>query len=188
MASFNRSRCVACYTRPVKQERNNNYLPYNYLPFLGEQRTATSLEWLQVVLFWTQPICTWRLHRKRLFSLNTHVRLLILIGPTPSPKAALVKEVTTVVTQFDMANKIIVIQLTVCTAWKSRLPTCHSRIIEVPSIVTDSTPHVVVTDLHSSFHLISTTNQSDRPLSTSCIHKLICTYISIARSPGDTSH
>lgn len=68
------------------------------LPFLSEQRTATSLEWLQVVLFWTQPIRTWRLHEKRLFSLDTQVRLLIHIGPVPSPKAALVKEVTAVVT------------------------------------------------------------------------------------------
>lgn len=119
--------------------------------------------------------------------MNTQVRLLIQMGPTPSPKAAFVKEVTTAVTMIQSVSlylqlyyqlltilrsqPIILInkinQLTSLTTGKPSMETCHSGIIDVPSIVTYSTPCVVVTDLHTSFHLISTTNQPDGPLSTS---------------------
>ena len=73
-------------------------------------------------------------------------------------------------TQVANVNLAVeLLQHTVYSTRKSRLPTRHSGIIDVPSVITDSTPLVVVANLHSSFHVTSTTSESDSTLSTSCI-------------------
>ncbi len=48
---------------------------------------------------------------------------------------------------------------TVCTCI-SELSTHNHCIITVPEVVTDCAPLVVITDLHTTFKLISTTDQS----------------------------
>ena len=99
------------------------------------QRTATSLEWVHVVVFCTQPSWMVEEQSKSDISLPAQVRLLIQIGPVPEPNAPAIRDSVTIV--FKIVLDVL------------HIPKLKAHFLHFLSIPHDSMPPVHLIDPNS---------------------------------------